>query len=66
MSLHTFRHWKATTVYHETKDLFYVKEFLGHKKLDTALVYIQLEKALYKNNSDEFNINVARPKRRNR
>ncbi|MFZ7138820.1 MAG: tyrosine-type recombinase/integrase [archaeon] len=62
ISFHTFRHWKATTLYHETKDPLYVKEFLGHKKLDTTLLYIQLEKALYKTDSDQFNIKVAETK----
>ena len=36
-----------------------MKEFLGRKKLDTTLIYIQLEKALYKSDSDEFNVKVA-------
>jgi len=62
ISFHTFRHWKAITQYHETKDPLYVKKFLGHKKLDTTLLYIQLEKALYKTDSDEFNVKVAKTK----
>ncbi|MFC1487496.1 site-specific integrase [Thermoproteota archaeon] len=62
ISFHPFRHWKATTLYRETKDPLYVKEFLGHKKLDTTLLYIQLEKALYKTDSDEFNVKVAETK----
>ncbi len=33
ISFHTFRHWKATTLYHQTKDPYYVKDFLGHKSL---------------------------------
>jgi len=39
-----------------------VKEFLGRKKLDTTLLYIQLEKALYTCDSDEFNVKVAETK----
>jgi len=35
-------------LYHETKGPLYVKEFLGHKKLDTTLLYIQLEKTIFK------------------
>lgn len=62
ISFHTFRHWKATMLYHETKDPLYVKEFLGHKKLDTTLLYIQLEKALFKTESSEFNVKVAETK----
>ena len=60
ISFHTFRHWKATTLYHETKDPLYVKEFLGHKKLDTTLLYIQIEKTLYKEQTDEFTVKVAK------
>ena len=33
ISFHTLRHWKATMLYHQTKDVLYVKQFLGHKKL---------------------------------
>jgi integrase len=60
ISFHTFRHWKATTLYHETKDHLYVKEFLGHKKLDTTLLYIQLEKTLYNEQTDAFTVKVAK------
>ncbi|UCF59628.1 MAG: tyrosine-type recombinase/integrase [Candidatus Bathyarchaeota archaeon] len=42
INFHTLRHWKATTLYHKTRDPLFVKEFLGHKKLDTTLIYIQL------------------------
>jgi len=61
ISFHTFRHWKATMLYHETKDPVYVKEFLGHQKLDTTLLYIQIERALFKED-DEFIVKVARTK----
>jgi integrase len=27
----TFRHWKATTEYHRTKDILHVKKLLGHR-----------------------------------
>ena len=60
ITFHTFRHWKATTLYHQTKDPLYVKEFLGHKKLDTTLLYIQIEQAIYKGQSDEFTVKVAK------
>ncbi len=59
ISFHTLRHWKATMLYHETKDPLYVKEFLGHKKLDTTLLYIQLEKTIFKENADSFHVKVA-------
>lgn len=31
---HTFRHWKATILYHQTKDLIYVQRFLGRARGD--------------------------------
>ncbi len=39
---HTFRHWKATTEYHKTKDILYVMKLLGHKSISNTLVYTQL------------------------
>ncbi|MBE0513221.1 site-specific integrase [Candidatus Bathyarchaeota archaeon] len=54
---HTIRHWKATMLYHQTKDILYVKEFLGHKRLDSTLIYINMEKALfYKGNPKSFTL----------
>lgn len=60
IGLHTFRHWKATELYHQTKDILYVKEFLGHKKIDSTLLYIQLEKTVFDETTDEFTVKVAR------
>jgi len=59
IGFHTFRHWKATMLYHQTKDIVLVKEFLGHKSLETTLRYIQLEKALFKEESNEFHVKVT-------
>jgi integrase len=59
ISFHTFRHWKATLLYHQTKDIIYVKEFLGHRKIENTLLYIQLERVLFKETSDEFIVRVA-------
>jgi integrase len=54
IGFHTFRHWKATTLYHETKDIVLVKQFLGHRSIDTTMLYIQLENALFRNQDDGF------------
>ena len=57
---HTLRHWKATMLYHQTKDLLYVAEFLGHKNIENTRLYIQLEKNLFKNTTDtQFHSRVA-------
>ena len=47
-------------LYHQTKDPLLVKGFLGHKKLDTTLLYIQIEQVLFKEIDDEFTVRVAR------
>ena len=60
IGLHTFRHWKATTLYHETHDIIQVKEFLGHKTLDVTLLYIQIEKALFRNEPENFNVKATK------
>ena len=42
IKFHTLRHWKATMEYHKTKDILHVKQLLGHKRIDSTLVYTQL------------------------
>ena len=39
---HTFRHWKATMEYHRTKDILHVKQLLGHRDINTTLIYTQI------------------------
>ncbi|UCE95648.1 MAG: site-specific integrase, partial [Candidatus Bathyarchaeota archaeon] len=61
ITFHTIRHWKATQLYHQTKDILFVKEFLGHKRLDSTLIYINIEKAIYYDGKpDEFHVKIAR------
>jgi integrase len=55
ISFHTFRHWKATTEYHRTKDILHVMRLLGHKNINNTLVYTQL----IDTHSDEFVVKVA-------
>ena len=50
----TLRHWKATTLYHQTKDILYVMRFLGHKNIKNTLVYVQLEEALFHSEKEEY------------
>jgi integrase len=42
ISFRTFRHWKATTEYHKTKDILHVKQLLGHHNIKNTLVYTHL------------------------
>jgi integrase len=42
INFHSLRHWKATMLYHKTKDFYYVKDFLGHKSLKNTEIYITI------------------------
>ena len=55
ISFHTFRHWKATMTYHKTKDILYVKKVLGHKSINSTLLYTQLINF----EGDEYDVKVA-------
>ncbi len=59
ITFHTIRHWKATMLYHQTKDILYVKQFLGHKHIENTMRYIQIEKALFDEREDEFTVRIA-------
>lgn len=54
ITFHTFRHWKAATEYHKTKDIIHVKEILGHESIQSTMIYISLEKAVFKEAEDEW------------
>jgi len=60
IKFHTFRHWKGTTEYHKTKDVIHVKTVLGHKNIESTMVYINIESALFLTTSDEFTCKVAK------
>ena len=59
ISFHTFRHWKATMTYHKTKDILYVKKILGHKSINSTLLYTQLVDF----EGDEYDVKVAETKK---
>jgi len=40
--LYDLRHYYATNLYAKTKDILLVKQQLGHKKIETTLIYTQL------------------------
>lgn len=57
---HIFRHWKATTLQHISRDPWYVKLVLGHKSIQSIEPYIHLEKMLYGGTAnDQFIVKVA-------
>jgi integrase len=40
--LYDFRHYFASMLYKKTKDILFVKQQMGHRKIETTLVYTQL------------------------
>jgi integrase len=52
---HTFRHWKATMEYDKTRDILHVMNLLGHRNIESTLLYIQLISF----ESDEYHSAVA-------
>lgn len=40
--LYDLRHFYATVTYHKTRDILFVKQKMGHKKIETTLRYTQL------------------------
>jgi integrase len=42
ITLTTFRHWGATMLYHQTRNILLVKKLLGHKKIENTMKYTQL------------------------
>ena len=56
----TFRHWKGTVEYHRTRDVLYVQKLLGHKSLQSTMVYIDYEKACFGSpDQEKFHVKVA-------
>jgi len=60
ISFKTFRHWKGTMEYHKTKDILHVKYVLGHKRIESTMVYINLEQATFLANTDEWTCKTAK------
>jgi integrase len=56
---HIIRHWKGTMEYHKTKDIMHVKKILGHKSINSTMVYINLEQAIFTDAPEEFHIKVT-------
>jgi len=58
---HTFRHWKGTMEYHRTKDVVHVKEILGHRDINSTMLYISIENAIFSNPStEEYHVKTAK------
>jgi hypothetical protein len=57
--LATFCHWNGTMGYHRTRDILYVKKFLGHKNIQNPFKYIDLEANIFKVADDLFTVRVV-------
>jgi len=55
----SFRHWKATMEYHQTKDLLHVKMILGHKCVKNTEIYVSIDRQLFSGFTDDFTSKVA-------
>jgi integrase len=53
--LYDLRHYYATTLYARTRDILLVKQQMGHKRIETTLIYTQLLNP----NEDEWTCKVA-------
>jgi integrase len=53
--LYDFRHYFASTLYAKTRDILFVKQQMGHKKIETTLIYTQLINL----NDDEWTCKTA-------
>lgn len=60
IGFHTLRHWKATMLYHRTKDPFYVRDFLGHKSMKNTEKYVNIERKMFADyGDDEFTVKLT-------
>ena len=54
--LYDLRHYYATMLYAKTRDILLVKQQLGHKKIETTLIYTQL---IHFNEEEEYTCKTA-------
>lgn len=59
ITLCSLRHLKGTMEYNRTRDILHVKRILGHQTINTTLIYIDLEHAIFRTKNDQFTVRVA-------
>jgi integrase len=57
--LYDLRHWFATSEYIKTRDLLHVKYLMGHRYIESTIVYVHLAQGLI-NTSDDYVCKVAK------
>ena len=53
------RHWKGIREYHKTEDVMHVKRLLGRRSIQSTMIYINPEQAVFATENDEFNVKAA-------
>jgi hypothetical protein len=46
--------------YHKTHDVYHVKKILGHKRLRSTEIYINLEQAVFTEINEEFHVKAVK------
>jgi integrase len=61
INFHSFRHWKATMLMHQTRrDIYYVQRFLGHRSIKNTELYLHMENIIFgESSNDEFTVKVV-------
>jgi integrase len=57
ITLYSLRHYYASMLYAKTKDVLFVKQQMGHRKIESTLIYTQLVNFP---NDDEYHCAVAK------
>ena len=60
ITFHTFRHWHATWLYHQTKDIIFVQQRSGHKSIQNTIKYIHLSEVYFREENEEYVVKVAK------
>jgi integrase len=55
--LYDLRHWFATIQYMKTRDLLHVKYLLGHRHIESTMVYVHLAQGLINTSEDYTSLN---------
>ncbi|MHA1974093.1 MAG: tyrosine-type recombinase/integrase, partial [Candidatus Hodarchaeales archaeon] len=59
ITFHTLRHWHATKLYFETRDIYFVQRRLGHKRIINTMKYIHLADTYFSQEDTEYITKVA-------
>lgn len=61
INFHSFRHWRATMLMHQThRDFYCVKQVLRHKSIKNTAIYLHRESIIFgESGNDEFAVKVT-------